>query len=316
MPEQIIPIEIKNIFGDSAVVLNYGARLHQWQPELDGKKRELLLSYSNIEDYLNDAAYLGAIAGPFANRIANGEVSIDGKTIELGCNEGNNHLHGGPIALHNSFWQIKKQEESSVTLALNYDSSANTQMTYPGPIQFEVTYSIANSGELLIQMHAETEQITCVGMTGHAYFNLSEDKAGIDAHALTINAKHYTPVDHENIPTGELMAVHDKFDFTASRAISEDVDHNFVLNDDTDIAAVALSPRRDIELCVSTNYPGIQLYTGHGLGEPFLPRQGFCLEPQFFPNSPNEAAFAFEWTTPEKPFNRFIKYNVCSKCPS
>lgn len=274
--------EIANNLGDKVTVLNLGARLVEWETIVNGESRNIIVGYDDIELYREDPCYVGAIAGPFANRIGGGSVTINGKCIKLHTNEGDNILHGGVNALENCMWQLKEQSDRAITLGYWLEDGFNG---FPGPMEFEVEYRLAEtSSQLKINIKATTEKDTIIGPTGHAYFNLSGTDQTINDHHLQVNASQYTPTDESNIPTGELADVSStKLDFqTSSQVMDTELDNNYVLNEPEQVAAVLTSPLNDVQLEVSTNYPGIQVYTGEYLESPLKPRQGICLEPQFF----------------------------------
>lgn len=292
-------------------VLNYGARLIGWQPSGGLPSDNIIVGPSNIEDYKKDAFYMGAIAGPYANRIAGGHVEFEGKGLDLGRNEGTNHLHGGELGLEKVLWQVVEYDENKLTLEYRYSNKVLGHH-YPGNIVFRVVYHLADVNELVINMSATTDELTVIGPTGHAYLTLNPNGQNIRNHELWLNAEHYTPVDEANIPTGEIKMVHDQFDYRRPEKLSASLDNNFVLNkrSESEPAAILKCSDTNVQLAVFTDYPGIQVYTADHLSTPFNPSQGVCLEPQFFPNAPNEKAFPFEFTTPEKPFNKTISYKL------
>lgn len=303
---------ISNGVGDEVSITNYGARIMQWYTEVDNEERNIVLGYSSVADYQQDPFYHGAIVGPYANRIANASVQIGGQTIELTANEGRHHLHGGPDSISDILWTLIEQQQNAITLSCTLDDKHNG---YPGPMTFNVTYLLSNDSELQIHISANVSQKTVIGPTSHPYFNLAGVEQPAEKHLLHLNADHYTEVDDKLLPTGNISTVDDtRFDFRQPRALSreakDDIDNNFVINQRDDWQGILISPDKKLQLHVSSNYPGLQVYTGHHLAGKFSPKQGICLEPQFYPDSPNQEAFPFEYTTPEKPFSARIHYRL------
>ncbi len=304
---------LSNQAGDEICITNYGARIVQWHTLVAGEERNIVLGYSSLADYQEDPAYLGAIVGPFANRIGQSKFVIDGEEFQLDANEGINHLHGGANALSDVIWQLDAQDEQSLSFSYLFDDNRNG---YPGPIQFFVHYSLTDESELIIKFSATSERATVVGPTSHPYFNLAGVEQSSNEHLLQINAEYFTELDDKNIPTGGILPVADsRFDFTKPRILKETddrdvIDLNFVTNQRDDWQAILISPDKKLQLHVNSSYPGLQIYTGDYLSGKFSPRQGLCLEPQYFPDSPNHAEFPFQLTTPEQPFSAYISYRL------
>lgn len=302
--------EINNQIGDKVTLIDLGARLVSWQTEVAGENREIVVSYPYIEDFYDDSSYVGAIAGPYANRIANSEVEISGKKIRLSANENGNHLHGGKNALDSCVWQVKQHSERAITFKYWIEDGFNG---YPGAMTFEVEYRLAeHSSQLKINFIVETDKPTIVGPTGHAYFNLSGVPSSIDEHKLMLNCSTYTPVNKEQIPTGQLFNLAGSdLDFSSSKLVGKQkLNHNFVSDDDDTSVANLISPCGQLSMSVKSDYPGLQVYTGDYLHGSLKPRQGICLEPQYYPDSPNKADFPFELTVPNKTFNKKILYKL------
>lgn len=302
--------EIKNQIGDRVTLLDLGARLVSWQTEVAGEDRELVVSYPYLEDFYDDTCYVGAIAGPYANRIAKSQFEIDGVLNKLSANEDDNHLHGGKNALDSCVWQIKEHSDRAITFKYWLEDGFNG---YPGAMIFEVEYRLAeNASQLKINFNVETEKPTVIGPTGHAYFNLSGVKSNIDEHKLMINSSTYTPVNSAQIPTGQMFNLAgSELDFSKAKTIGKQtLDHNFISNDEDSKLATLVSPCGKLSLSVKSDYPGLQVYTGDYLTGSLIPRQGICLEPQFYPDSPNKSEFPFELTTPGTTFNKKILYKI------
>jgi aldose 1-epimerase len=259
----------------------------------------VILGFDTLEDYLAQTAYVGAIAGRCANRIAGGCFTLDGVDHQLSLNEnGHTHLHGGVEGFSAKLWDIVDMSPASVTLAL---VSPHDDEGYPGEVRATCRYSI--QGETLtLEFTAETDRSTLVSLAGHAYFNLDGSDTILD-HTLTIPAKSYTPVDDDLIPTGEIAPVTGTiFDFTTPRKVRSGsthtgYDHNFVLAiqpaTEPRPAARLEGPQSGLAMEIWTTEPGLQFYDGNFLPVPQPLRGGrkgerfggLCLEPQRFPDA-------------------------------
>lgn len=324
---------LKNAKGMTVKVTNYGAIITSIVvPDRNGKPADVALGYNRVEDYINavDKPYFGAIAGRYANRIAQGQFSIGGETYKLAVNNGKNHLHGGVIGFDKVVWTAKPIVASGTqALQLSY-LAKDKEEGYPGNLQVTVTYTLNNSNELRVDYLATTDKTTVVNVTQHTYFNLKGEGAGnILDHELMLNAEAYTPIDEGSIPTGQIAAVKETpLDFTIAKPIGRDIDkdhqqlnfgmgydHNFVIKRPADDASLLLAARvaepssgRVME--IHTTEPGIQFYTGNFLdgrlkgkaGKPYEHRGGFCLETQHYPDSPNQPTFPSTLLEPGKNF--------------
>ena len=296
-------------------LINYGCTLTSLQvPDRSGKWTDILLGYPSIDSYLKQSSYMGALIGRYANRIADSVFSLNGKKYLLPPNDGSNHLHGGPEGFDKRIYQIKSCSKTSISFTR---TSPDGEEGYPGTMQFEATYSlIANSISVIFS--AVSDQDTVRSFTLHPYFNLSGDinhQLVLD-HLLQINSDYYTPVRLGCIPTGEICPVNETpFDFRSPHKIGQRInqtcsqlqlvngyDHNFVLNGKTGElknAAKVWSDHSGIELEIQTTMPALQFYSGNFIdsvtignnGVPYKTRSGFCLEPQQFPDAPNQVAF-------------------------
>ena len=283
-------------------------------PDRDGRFADINLGFDNVLPYLEDSPYFGALIGRHANRIAHGRFILDGREVQLPINNGPNHLHGGPQGFHRVFWRVSPFErEGNVGLTLRY-LSADSEQGYPGNLDVTVVYELTAANELWVRFHAITDRPTPVNLTQHAYFNLA-GKGDILSHLLRIDADAFTPVDSTLIPTGELRPVAGTpFDFRTPHAIGERIgepdeqlargggyDHNFVLNKrgtGCQLAARVVEPVSGRVLEMHTEEPGVQFYSGNfldgsltGKGWNYFYRGGFCLEPQHFPDAPNQPGF-------------------------
>jgi aldose 1-epimerase len=315
------PVEIytlTNVHGIEARIMTYGATIVSLKtPDRAGEFRNIVLGFDTIDAYLAGVPYFGATVGRFANRIANGRFTLDGKSYQLPQNDGVNSLHGGRRGFDKRVWSAtSRQAAHAGLLQLTYVSAAGEE-GYPGALTAHVTYTLGDDDTLAIEYQATASAPTPVNLANHAYFNLSGDPTHpILAHRLTLNADRYTPVDATLIPTGELRAVAGTaFDFRAPHEIGSRIndsdeqlarghgyDHNWVLNQQQPgaltLAALLQDPDSGRSLEIRTTQPGVQFYSGNflngkpaGSGSVFEYRTGLCLETQHFPDSPNQAAF-------------------------
>lgn len=309
-----IPGEIEVTF------LNYGGIIQKiLVPDKNNHMEDVVLGFDNPEDYKKDHPYFGALIGRYANRIAEGKFTLDGRTFTLQKNNGKNSLHGGLIGLDRVFWNVEKNPDNlSYTLT---HKSPDGHEGYPGNLEIEVTYRISNGRELIIDYRATTDKPTPVNLTNHTYFNLGGKNAeNILDHELWINADHYTVVSDDLIPTGDIFSIIGAKDFREHKAIGKDVgnlnggyDHNYVLNEAPifDPKARLFHPGSGRTMEVFTTEPGIQFYSGNQLdgklvgknGVKYGKYQGLCLETQHFPDSPNHSHFPDTILRPGEVYN-------------
>jgi aldose 1-epimerase len=302
-------------------ILTYGGILQSIEmPDRHGKVANVALGFDNLEDYVERSPYFGSITGRYANRIANGQFTLDGTTYQLPINNDPNSLHGGDVGFDKVVWEtVPFKTKHTVGLRMTYVSPDGDQ-GYPGTLTAEVVY-IVTPVSIRMKYRATTDAPTIVNLTNHAYWNLGGEGTGtIDDHTLMLNADSYTPVDPTLIPTGEIAPVAGTpMDFrhpTAIGARNRDgtfeqlvigrgYDHNWVLdrNDDTytelEFAAKAKDAKSGRVLRILTTEPGIQFYAGNFLdgtligtsGQMYRQGDGFALETQHYPDSPNQDTF-------------------------
>jgi aldose 1-epimerase len=280
-------------------------------PDRDGMRANVTLGHAAIEPYWDNSAYFGALIGRHANRIARGRYRLDGQQVQLDVNDGANHLHGGRAGLHTALWQAAPSAKATAARLSLTHLSPDGDQGYPGNLALTVLYELNRANELLIRFSAVSDRATPLSLTSHAYFNLAGQGDILD-HRLTIAADHYTPVDAGLIPTGAICPVEDSpFDFRVPRAVGQHIgadhpqlalgkgyDHNFVLRQrdhaSATLAARLHDPGSGRALDVSCQAPGLQFYSGNfltgGAGQHAW-RSGLCLEPQQFPDNPNQPAF-------------------------
>ena len=223
------PVEIytlTNIHGIEARIMTYGAAIVSLRtPDRAGQFKNIVLGFDTLEPYLAGVPFFGATVGRYANRIANGRFTLDGKAYQLAQNNAPNSLHGGVRGFDKRVWKAEpSQGPRGQVLRLTYVSAAGEE-GYPGELTAHVTYRLGDDDTLAIDYEATTTAATPVNLANHAYFNLTGEAArNILDHTLTINADRYTPVDATLIPTGELRAVAGTaFDFRSARAIGSHI---------------------------------------------------------------------------------------------
>ena len=303
---------LTNANGLRVKIMTFGATITSVEtPDRDGKVENITLSLDSLADYFKEFPYLGSTVGRYANRIAKGKFSLDGKEYTLAVNNGPNHLHGGIKGFDKVVWKAEPVETGdSVGVKFSY-VSADGEEGYPGKLSAQVTYSLTNDNQLKMDYAATTDKTTVVNLTNHTYWNLSGGGSGdILGEALVLNADKYLPVDSTLIPLGTPKDVKGTpMDFTAPHAIGERIDeveggydHCYVLNQkdakELSLAAHVVDPKSGRVMDIFTTQPAIQFYTGNfldgtlkGKGKPYEKHFGFCLETQHYPDSPNQPGF-------------------------
>lgn len=316
---------IRNSAGTAVDIITYGATVNSiYVADRDGNFADVLSGFDTIEGHEKFSDYQGMTVGRYANRLAGGKFSIDGVEYSVEKNEkGITCLHGG-AELSTAVWKAFIVDDNAIEM--NY-TSPDGAMGFPGKVEFKVTFTLHEDNALKIEYFAISDKKTVINMTNHAYFNLA-GKGDILAHELMINADAYTPIDENSIPTGEIRPVEGTpFDFRTAKPIGRDIgaeddqlaigkgyDHNFCLNDGEGPIATAYDPESGRFLEVFTDLCGVQLYTGNFLdgtktgknGNPLIKNAGFCLETQYYPNTPNMPEF------PQCTFNAGEKFTSCT----
>jgi aldose 1-epimerase len=304
---------LKNKHGLTAKVITYGALLTEMHvPDRNGRFGDITLGFDNLQQYLDGHPYFGATIGRYANRIARGRFTLDGRTYTLATNDGPNHLHGGLRGFDKVVWKAEIiGSEQGASVRFTY-VSPDGEEGYPGTLTTTVIYTLTDDNVLRLDYTATTDKPTVVNVTNHAYWNLAERGSILD-HILMLNADHYTPVDETLIPTGQIAPVRGTImDFTKPQPIGSRIrqltnnpqgyDHNYVLNSGgrrLALAARVEEPQSGRVLEIHTTEPGIQFYSGNFLdgtltgkgGVVYQQHHGFCLETDHFPDSPNQPKF-------------------------
>jgi aldose 1-epimerase len=307
---------LKNNSGAEAGIINYGGLVIFLKvPDRNGHVDDVVLGYDKLADYIKDSPYFGAIIGRYGNRIAKGKFTLDGKQYSLAINNGPNSLHGGLVGFDKVVWEPKVVMTSDgPSLELRY-TSKDGEEGYPGTLKVKAVYTLTSDNALKLEFTATTDKDTVINLTQHSYFNLA-GKGDILNHVVTIPADKFTPVDSTLIPTGELKPVEGTpFDFRTPTAIGARInqddqqlkygggyDHNWVINKQMGqltLMGRVYEPGTGRVLEVFSTEPGLQFYTGNFLdgkltgkgGWVYQFRNGFCMEAQHYPDSPNQPNF-------------------------
>ncbi len=307
-------------------IINYGATITNIV--FDG--HDVALGYDSLEGYLKSDGYLGATIGRYGNRLGNGIFHLGGKEYEVACNEkGITHLHGGFVGFDKQLWDVVGgSEEGAPSLSFNHIFD-DMEEGYPGELDVTVTFTVTDENALKIEYRAISSKDTIINLTNHTYFNLNGyDGGNILDNELYIDADSFTPYNDKLIPTGEIRDVTGTpLDFRVQKPIGRDIesddeqmrfgggfDHNFCLNAGEGEKIVAFSPKTGIKMAVKTTEPGLQLYTANflsnivGKGGGLYKHQGFCLETQHYPDSPNHDNFPSTVLPAETDFYSVTEY--------
>lgn len=326
---------LKNNAGNEVCITNYGARVVSWTArDRDGNFDDIVLGFDDPQGYRKSGEpYFGVIAGRYANRIAGGKFSLDGKSYSIPINNEPNALHGGPGGFDKKVWEARQIDGRTLEFRL---FSPDGDQGFPGNLDVTVVYSLSDDNALKVTYRATTDKASPVVLTHHSFFNLHGAGNGtINDHVLTINADAYTPIDAVSIPTGEIAPVAGTpFDFRKPTPIGARLgeanaqlkngsgyDHNWVLSKPTGSygqAAKVYDPQSGRTLEVFTTEPGMQLYGGNFLngsdkgknGKSYEYRSAFCLEAQHFPDSPNRPNFPSTILRPGEVYTQTCTYKI------
>jgi aldose 1-epimerase len=312
---------------------NFGARIVSvLMPDTAGSYSDITLGYRNIKDYVNDNMFLGCVVGRYANRIANGKFSIDGKKYQLFINDGPNSLHGGKKGLNRVVWD-GLQNGNEVTF---HYYSPDMEEGYPGNLDITVRYFLTDTNSLGIEYEASTDKKTVINLTNHAYFNLQGEGSGdIFGQFMYINADNFLPVNETLIPTGKLEPVENSaMDFRTAHKIGDSImssnlqviagkgyDHCWILNKTSKDGAISLAATvvdtvsgRGMQLW--TTEPGVQFYSGNFMdgkvtgkaGLKYNYRNAFAMEPEHYPDSPNQPNFPTTILNPGEKYHQLSMF--------
>jgi aldose 1-epimerase len=331
-------ITLTNAHGLSMRLIALGASVQMLSvPDRRGKAADVVLGYADLNGYVSKPQYFGSTVGRFANRIAKGRFSLDGKNYQLATNNGPNTLHGGVRGFDKVVWkvdQVSRGTGASVTFRY---LSPDGEEGYPGTLTVTATYRLSEANEIFVEYRASVDKPTIVNITNHSYFNLAGEGSmgGVMSHLLTLPAQQYTPVDATLIPTGEFRSVAGTaFDFRHAKPIGRDIrsggddqilygkgyDHNWVISRTPvqipRLVARVEDPTSGRVLEILSNQPGIQFYSGNFLdgtvvgksGRTYRQGDAFVLEPQLFPDAPNQPSFGSARLEPGETYVNQIIY--------
>ena len=311
------PVELYTLAAGalSCQIITFGGSLQSLRvPDRSGRPVDVLLGFDALEPYRTHGKSLGALVGRYANRIGGAKFSLNGQTYQLAANDHEvNHLHGGRVGFNQRVWTVEEAEDNRLVLSL---LSPDGEEGYPGTLKVQVAYTLTEEG-LTIDYRAESDRDTACNLTNHAYFNLSgHDSGPVLDQSIQILADRYTPTDSLSIPTGEIAPVEGTpMDLRQPTPIGARIDeafpqllqaggydHNWIPVGESGALrpiARASSPATGVSMEVLSTLPGVQFYTGNYLdgcpagkgGAPYGGRWGFCLETQFYPDSPNHDNF-------------------------
>lgn len=330
-PNTLYTLTNKN--GMSVSVMNFGATVVKLLvPDRHGKIGDVVLGFDSLAGYLDAKKdpHFGASIGRYGNRIAKGRFTLEGHSYQLPLNNGPNSLHGGPMGFDRTMWNAQIVSSSPPTIVFTHTSPDGDE-GYPGTMKASVRYTLTEDNQLKLYFTATTDKPTVVNLTHHGYFNLGGAGSGtILGERLTINANAYTPVDSTLIPTGEIKKIAGTpMDFRKPMVIGDRIkqvggkpigyDHNYVLRDAGEgLRAIAKveDPKTGRVMKVYSDQPGVQFYTGNFLDGTITGKNGavyrqynaLCLEPQHFPDSPNQPKFPSTVLKPGQVYHSSIAY--------
>lgn len=302
-------------------IIGYGAAIQSVSvPDAQGRFADVTMGYDTLDAYVTQMQYAGSTVGRVANRIAGARFSLAGNAYLLPANDATNSLHGGDIGFDKVNWTVTACDEAALSVTLSHISPDGDQ-GYPGNLSVTATYQLHADNALSVLYQATTDAPTMVNLSNHAYWNLGGEGAAYDAmdHLLMINAAHYLPVDDALIPTGERREVEGSmFDFRIPKTIRAHVrdvsdeqirrgfgyDHNWVIDAivarEPRLHAILQDPVSGRTMTLLSNQPGLQFYSGNFFdgsttgkaGKSYQIGDAIALEPQMFPNAPNQPDFA------------------------
>ncbi|WP_053217935.1 aldose epimerase family protein [Virgibacillus senegalensis] len=283
-------------------------------PDKHGQKENIVVGYKNYEDYLDNPNFFGALIGRVAGRIEGSSFSLNGETYQLPPNEGENHLHGGPGAFHQTIWQTETFEKENTVGIVFTQQWEDGHNGYPGNLDMKITYTLDNNNQFSITYQGSADKDTVLTTTNHSYFNLSGNlKTGIQKHNVTFDSSQFVELDEALIPTGNKLDVNGTvFDFQEGRNIEDGIhsdnqqniyaghgyDHFFTFDKNPGAKVSVVEKNSGRKMIVETDQPGMVMYTSNGLGEGLqlkeresAPYLGVCFETQSSPASIHHEGF-------------------------
>ena len=298
---------------------NIGAAVQSvFVKDKNGVFEDVVLGYDTVEGYWHDPFYIGTVVGRYANRIAGAKVTIDGKTWQLTAKDGGFHHHGGKEGFNKKIWTPVLFDKSEGLGLLFSLVSPDGDEGFPGNLEVQVKYTLTDYDQLIVEYKCQADKSTVINLTQHSYFNLGgHNKGSVTDHQLEVNATHYLPVNNMIVPNGNIAdVIGSPFDFRFFKQLGRDIDldheqinlgsgydHSWVLKKERSselvLAAQATEDKSGRKLTVYTTEPAVHIYTGNFLdgtvkgkdGYAYQHRDGFCLETQNYPDSPNKPHF-------------------------
>lgn len=314
--EPVYSFTLQNTQGMKVTCITLGCIITEvLTPNKAGEFENVVLGFDDVNNYIENSPYFGAVVGRVAGRISNGSFDLDGETYTLPKNENANHLHGGPEGFDRKLWDAEIVErENEIGVEFSY-LSKDGEAGYPGNLSVKVTYLLNNQNELFITYTATTDKKTLVNLTNHTYFNLSGDvKTDILSHKLKLKSKQFLELSEQLIPTGAFLDTEDTpFDFTKGKTIQEGItadhdqvklvgqgiDHPFVLEENHNQEITLLDEKSGRKLIVETDEQSVVVYTSNMMDDSFQIRDvqskkylGICLETQGLPDSIHHSEFS------------------------
>lgn len=332
-------VTLTNSSGSSVQITNFGGIIVSFNvPDKDGKLDSIVLGKNTLAEYEAGHPFFGVITGRYANRIAKGRFTLEGKEYTLAINNGPNSLHGGKVGFDKKLWAIAESglKDGVPSVTLSY-ISPDGEEGYPGTLTCLVTYTFNDSGELKIEYAATTDKTTVVNLTNHSYFNLEgHGKGTILEHVAQFHCSSYTDTDADLIPNGEIKSVAGTpLDFRQPVKIGERIeqtdftplkygagyDHNFIIDGEPGKlrpAVIVTAPLSGRTLECLTTEPAVQLYTMNHVsraesgrdGRSYERRGAFCLETQHYPDSPNHPSFPTTTLKPGETYRHTCVYRT------
>ncbi|WP_285821301.1 aldose epimerase family protein [Duncaniella freteri] len=330
---EITHLTLTNSNGSSVTLSTLGAGIISIiVPDSNGNMANVALGYKDAASWIADGPCAGKIPGRFANRIANGRFTLDGKEYTLAINNGPNALHGGPEGFMNRIWDISEENDGRVVMTY---TSVDAEEGYPGNLTATAEYIWDDNNVLTLNIGAVTDAPTVLNLTNHVYFNLDGENSGtVLSHELKLNASRWLPTDDTQIPTGEIASVvGTPMDFTSFKAIGKDIkadfealkigkgyDHCWVIDGYEKGRLIPVAELRGAtsgrSLIVETTQPGMQIYTGNWLagcpesisGAAYQDYDGVAIECQGFPDAPNKPSFPSPVLRPGDEYKETIRF--------
>ena len=325
---------LTNANGLVAKITNFGAILTELHvPDRSGHNGDVVLGFDNLDAYVKGHPFFGSTVGRYANRIAKGKFTLDGKQYTLVVNNGPNHLHGGTVGFDKVIWDATPTRRAEGPAVRFHYISKDGEEGYPGDLDVTVVYTLTNQNALRIEYTATTDKPTVCNLTNHSYFNLA-GHGDIRGHQLMLNCDQFVAVDDTLIPTGQLQPVKGtNMDFTTMHAIGDHIDevgkdpsgydHCYVVNGGgkrLTLAARVVEPATGRAMDVYTTEPGVQFYTANFLdgsltgigGTVYQPRAALCLEAGKFPDTPNHPKFPSAELRPGQTYRQRTEYRFAT----